>query len=129
MAHPFLSDAWFTEVESLIAGFGDLQIPPAMKAAQLNITVTGSPLGDVEVSVVDGIFSRGHRAGAPTRVRLDAALARKIFVDADNVAGVQGFLAGEIHVDGDLPTLVAMQTSEPSEPQLALARRIASITA
>jgi hypothetical protein len=126
---PFLSDAWFTEVEQLIAQAGDLQIPPAMRDVTLNITVAGAASGDVAVNVDGGIFARGHKPGAPTSVRLDAALARKIFVDADNVAGVQAFLAGEIAVEGDLAKLVAMQTAEPSGPQLALAKRIAAITA
>jgi hypothetical protein len=128
--HPFLSEAWFAEVDELIATAGDLQIPEAMKAVALNITVSDAPVGgEVPVHVIDGMFARGHVAGAPTSVRLDAALARRIFVDADSVAGVQGFLAGEIQVEGDLGRLVAMQTTEPSAAQLALARRIAAITA
>lgn len=126
----FLSDAWFTEVEQLIAAAGDLKIPPAMKDVALNITVTDAPTGgDVAVHVADGIFARGHIAAAPTSVRLAAPLARRIFVDADSVAGVQAFLAGEIQVDGDLAKLVAMQTTEPSAQQMALAKQISAVTA
>lgn len=125
--HAFLSDAWFVEVERLIAAAGDLQIPPAMQAVAVDITVRDGAAA-VPVHVVGGKFARGHVA-APTQVTLDAALARKIFVEADNVAGVQAFLAGEIQVEGDLAKLVAMQTTEPSAAQLALAKRIAAITA
>lgn len=126
--YEFLSDAWFTEVEKLIAAAGDLQIPTAMKAVELNVTIRRAS-GDAQVFVKDGLFARGHRAGAPTAVTLGADLARKIFVDADAVAGVQAFLAGEIQVEGDLAKLVAMQTTEPSGPQKQLAQRIAAITA
>ena len=56
-------------------------------------------------------------------------LARKIFVDGDAAAGVQAFLTGEIQVEGDFKPLVAMQTVDPSEPQQALTKRIAEITA
>ena len=125
--YPFLSDAWFDKVEQLIAAAGDLQIPPAMKAVEVNVTVT-SPGGETKLFMKDGLFTRGHQAGAPTSLTLTAELARKIFVDADVAAGVQAFLEGKIAVDGDYAALVAMQTVEPSEPQKRLTRQIAAIT-
>lgn len=128
MRHAFLSDEWFREVDALIAAAGDLQIPAPMKAAEINVIVK-SDGGDTQLFMKDGLFSRGHQAGAATTITLRAELARKIFVDADAAAGVQGFLSGEIQVEGDLAKLVAMQTTEPSEPQKQLSQRIAAITA
>lgn len=128
MPHPFLSDEWFAALDRLVADAGDLQIPPAMKAVELNLTVT-SPRGDTKVYVQNGVLYRGHRPNAPTSLTLTEDLARKIFVEADTVAGVQAFLAGEMKAEGDLAKLVAMQMEEPSEPQKALARRIAAMTA
>lgn len=127
MTYDFLSDAWFSKVDELIATAGDLQIPAAMKAVEVNVTVTGSA-GTTELSLKDGLFTRGHRPDFGTRLTLSADLARKIFVDGDSAAGVQAFLAGAIQVDGDLAKLVAMQTVEPSEPQKRLTRQIAAIT-
>jgi hypothetical protein len=127
MAFPFLSDAWFTKVDELIAAAGDLQIPPAMKAVEVNITVT-SPSHSTQLYLKDGLFHRGHAPSAPTRLTLDEALARKIFVEADTAAGVQAFLAGEMQAEGDLAQLVAMQTVEPSAAQQQLTKRIAAIT-
>lgn len=126
-ASPFLSDEWFTRVDALIAAAGDLQIPPAMKAAEINVTVA-SPTGNVELFLKDGLFTRGHRARAVTTLTLPSALARKIFIDGDAAAGVQAFLTGEIKAEGDLATLVAMQTVEPSAAQEALRKQIAAIT-
>jgi hypothetical protein len=83
----------------------------------------------VPVFLKDGLFSQGHRTGAPTSLTLTEELARKIFVDADTAAGVQAFLAGEMKAEGDLAKLVAMSTVEPSEPQKQLTKRIAAITA
>ena len=88
-----------------------------------------APSGDTRLFMKDGLFFRGHRDGAPTSLSLDVALARRIFIDADVSAGVQGFLEGAIQVDGDLKNLVAMQTVQPSEPQKRLTQRIAEITA
>ena len=128
MRHQFLSDEWFTEVDRLIAAAGDLQIPPAMKAVEVNVTVT-SASGNTELFMKDGLFTRGHQASAPTKLTIPADLARKIFVDGDTAAGVQAFLEGKMQVEGDLAKLVAMQTVEPSEPQKQLTKRIAEITA
>lgn len=127
MSYAFLSDEWFRKVDELIAAAGDLQIPAAMKAVEVNVTVT-SPTGDTQLLMKDGLFTRGHRPDVLTTLTLDVALARKIFVAGDVGAGVAGFLAGEIRVDGDLAKLVAMQTVEPSEPQQRLTRQIAAIT-
>ena len=128
MRHQFLSDEWFTEVDRLIAAAGDLQIPAAMKAVEVNVTVT-SPTGSTDLFMKDGLFTRGHQASAPTKLTIPADLARKIFVDGDTAAGVQAFLEGKMQVEGDLAKLVAMQTVEPSEPQKQLTKRIAEITA
>ncbi len=128
MPHPFLSPAWFTEVDALVAAAGDLQIPAAMKAVEVNVTVT-APDGDVELFMKDGLFQLGHQPAVTTTLTLPVTVAKQIFVDADVGAGVQAFLAGEIKVDGDLAKLVAMQTVEPSEPQKQLTRKIAAITA
>jgi len=127
MRYEFLSDEWFAQVDQLIAAAGDLQIPAAMKAAEVNVIVK-SDGGDHKLFMKDGLFTRGHQAGAPTQITLKADLARKIFVDADAAAGVQAFLTGEIQVEGDLAKLVAMQTTEPSAAQKALSQRIADIT-
>jgi hypothetical protein len=128
MSYAFLSPEWFTQVDQLVAAAGDLQIPPAMKAVQVNVTVT-DPAGDTKLFMKDGLFQQGHQAGVDTKLTLPATLAKKIFVDADVGAGVQAFLSGEIQVEGDLAKLVAMQTVEPSEPQKALTKKIAAITA
>lgn len=128
MKHPFLSPEWFTELDRLVAEAGDLKIPPAMKAVELNITVTSSR-GDAKAYLKDGVLYRGHKEGAPTSLTLSEDLARKVFVDADTAAGVQAFLTGEMKAEGDLAKLVAMQMEEPSEPQKQLAAKIAAMTA
>ena len=127
MAYEFLSDPWFDKVDELIAAAGDLKIPPEMKAVEVNITVT-SQARYVDLNLKDGLFYRGHRASAPTKLTLPESLARKIFLEGDTAAGVQAFLAGEMQADGDLAKLVAMQTVEPSAPQKQLTKRIAEVT-
>jgi hypothetical protein len=128
MSYAFLSPEWFAKVDELIAHAGDLQIPPEMKAVEVNVTVT-SPRGNAEIFMKDGLFTQGHRPGAEASITLSEELARKIFVDGDAAAGVQAFLSGEMQLAGDLKKLVAMQTVEPSEPQKRLTKQISAITA
>jgi hypothetical protein len=127
MRFEFLSDEWFTKVDELVAAAGDLQIPEAMRTAEVNITVT-SPKGETKLFMKDGLFQRGHEPSFTTSLTLAEDIARRIFVDGDTAAGVQAYLEGNIQVDGDLAKVVAMQTVEPSEPQKQLTRQIASIT-
>ena len=128
MRFAFLSDEWFKKVDELIAAAGDLQIPLEMKAVEVNVTVTSE--GSVtKLFMKDGLFTRGHRTGAPTSLTLSVELARKILIDADTHAGAEAFMSGAMQVEGDLAKLVAMQTVEPSEPQKRLTQQIAAITA
>ena len=127
MQHTFLSSEWFARLAELVREAGDLQIPEAMKAVELNITVTG-PAGDTKAYVKHGVLFQGHRDGAPTSLTLSDALARKVFVEADTAAGVQAFLTGEMKAEGDLAGLVAMSTVEPSAAQKRLTVQIAGIT-
>jgi putative sterol carrier protein len=127
MRYAFLSDEWFTEVDKLIAAAGDLKIPPAMKDAKVNITVTTAN-GPTKLSMKDGLFTKGHDSTYQTTLTVADDIARKIFVEGDAAAGVQAFLEGKIQVEGDLATVVAMQTVEPSEQQMKLTRQIAAIT-
>ena len=128
MRYEFLSDEWFDKVDELIASAGDLDIPQAMKEAEVNVTVV-SDRGETKLHMKDGLFYRGHQPSMPTRLTLSADLARKIFVDGDVTAGVQGFLEGQIKVEGDLASVVKLQTTMPSEAQKRLTREIAAITA
>jgi putative sterol carrier protein len=128
MRYAFLSPEWFTEVDNLTAKAGDLKIPAAMKAVEINITIS-TAAGDKPVYIKDGVLSQGHRPNAPTSLTLDESLARKLFVEADTAAGIQAFLAGELKAEGDLKSLVAMQMEEPSAEQKKLAKAIAEITA
>ncbi len=128
MRYEFLSNEWFTKVDELVAGAGELDIPAAMKGVELNITVTSTG-GDTHLFMKDGLFTRGHQPTVATKLTLSKELARKILIDADTAAGVQAFLEGQMKVDGDLAKLVAMQTVEPSAAQKRLTGQIAAITA
>jgi hypothetical protein len=129
MAAKFMTDAWFTEIEKLIAAAGDLEVPAALHDLVLNVTVTGTDEGDKDMSLVAGKFERGHHASAPTKMIIPVDLAHRIFIDNDQSAGMQGFMSGQIKIEGDMSRLMVMNTVQPSEKQKALQAQIKGVTA
>ncbi|MFZ5756627.1 MAG: SCP-2 sterol transfer family protein [Pseudomonadota bacterium] len=124
----FMTDAWFTEVEKLIAAAGDLQPPAALADLVLNVTVTGTSEGDKPMAIVAGKFQKGHQSGAPTHLILPVELAQRIFIDNDQSAGMQGFMSGQIKIEGDMSRLMVMNTVQPSAPQKDLQGKIKAMT-
>ena len=95
----------------------------------MNITVTGVNDGDRDMCMNAGNIEKGHKDGAPTTLTLPADLARRLFIENDQSAGMQGFMSGQIKVEGDMSKLMAMQTVQASEKQQALQQQIVEITA
>jgi putative sterol carrier protein len=120
----FLSDAWFAKVAELTAAAGNLNVPPALASLALNLTVTGAPGGNVDMCLNGGNFEKGLNASAPTKLTLSADLLRKVFLENDQAAGMNGFMSGQIKVEGDMSKLMAMQTARPSEEQKNLLKQI-----
>jgi putative sterol carrier protein len=123
----FLSDEWFAKVDELRAAAGDLDIPEALAAVTINVTVTQDG-GDQQMNLKGGDFVKGHADDAPTTLTVSADLAKKIFIDGDSQAGMQAFMAGEIKVEGDMSKIMELQMVQPSDGQKALLKQIRGIT-
>lgn len=129
MSFKFLSDEWFAKVEELKAAAGAVEVPPALADLVINITVAGTEWGNRDMSLKGGSIEKGHAAGAPTKMTLPADLARRLFIENDQSAGMQGFMSGQIKIEGDMSKLMAMQTAQPSAGQKALQKQILEATA
>lgn len=128
MPHTFLSDEWFEAVE----GLRD-QVPepaPAMKDLTLNIVVVGGPGGDTEVHMAGGQFERGLVDTAPTKLTVPYDVAKSIFIEGNQQAGMQAFMSGQIRVEGDMTKLMAMQAGAgaPTPEQQAFQAKLQEIT-
>ena len=127
MAQPFLSDAWFNEVEKIR---GEAPEPAAqMRDLKLNVVVTGGPDGDRDIRLDAGQFERGHVEGAPTKLTVPYDVAKAIFIDGDPQAGMQAFMSGKIKVEGDMSKVMAMQSMSPSPEQQAFQEKLKALTA
>ena len=125
----FLTQAWFDEVEKLRA---DAPEPPAgMGDLTLNIVVTGGPEGDNEVHAKGGQFEQGLVDDAPTKLTVPYDVAKAIFVEGNQQAGMQAFMSGQIKVEGDMSKLMAMQGGAggaASAEQQAFQQKIKDLT-
>lgn len=123
----FLSDEWFNKVDELRKAAGDLEIPEQLSSVVININVD-SDGNELKFHLDGGNFERGHSDSAEVTLGVSEELARKIFVEGDNAAGMQAFMAGEIKIDGDMTKLMALQTVQPSDKQKELLKQIKEIT-
>ncbi len=128
MSLEFLSDEWFAKVKEIRAAAGDVDVPAALADLKINITVK-SDGGDKQMALVGGMIEEGHQDDAPTTLVLPADLAKRIFIEGDQSAGMQGFMTGQLKIEGDMSKLMALQSAQPSDGQKQLMKQIQAVTA
>ena len=130
MGHEFLTEDWFTEVDKIREEMGNPEPSPQVKDMKLNIVVTGCPSGDdCEINMNAGDFGRGLLDDAPTKMTVPFEVAKQVFIEGNQQAGMQAFMQGQVKVEGDMTKLMAMQTVQPSPEQQNMQQRIKEITA
>ena len=129
MPHQFLSDDWLSEAKKLRDEF-DSGDSGAVGDLQINVVVIDGPEGDRELHLANGVFDSGLIDGAPTKLTVPYDVAKDMFVNGNQQAAMQAFMAGQIKVEGDMTKLMAMQSAGASNPnQAKLQERLKEITA
>jgi putative sterol carrier protein len=123
MAHEFLSDSWFEAVDALEKP----PTPPAMQGVVINMIVTREG-GDIEAHMGDGAISKGLADGAQTTLTVPYDIAKSLFVQGDQAAGMQAFMSGKIKVAGDMTKLMAMGQAAPTPEAEAFSKKILELT-
>jgi putative sterol carrier protein len=120
MPFPFLSAEWMDAAKAIRDKYAD-QSAAITISVRMNQVITDSPLGDGDIHLYLDTSS-GHldmEAGEletpDLTLTTDYETAKTIFVDQDQAAGMQAFLAGKIKVQGDMMKMMAMQTSMPQD--------------
>ena len=128
MPHTFLSDAWLDEAKKINEEVGGGAMPAGI---QRNVFVTGGPEGDKELHMSSDGFGGGFLEGAGTKLILPFDLAKKMFIEGDQSAGMQAFMSGQIKVEGDMTKLMAMQGAPAGGADKAaeIAEKLKAITA
>jgi hypothetical protein len=124
----FLSEEWFTKVEQLTEEAGEIEVPPALKDLTFNLTVAMDDGGQAKAHMHAGQFGQGHKPDAPATVSLPVDVAKKVFLEADQQAGMQAFMSGQMQVEGDVTKLMVLQTVQPTDDLQDLMDDILGIT-
>ena len=119
----FLTDDWFSTVDTLTAEAGDLNLPPALKNLAINLVVVDGQ-NTTELSLDVGAIKKGLSSNAKTTLNMDGETLRKVFLEFDMAAAMQAFMTGKIKVQGDMSQLMALQTAKPSQEQKDLFKKV-----
>lgn len=132
--YEFLTPGWVAAATAIHDEFRGRVTPPATPI-RANLVVTEATFSPeplrafVDTSDGELVVDMGVLDTADLTVTVDYETARKVFVEGDQAAGMEAFLAGRIVVDGDLTTLFALQATQGADPVHAeIAQRIAAIT-
>lgn len=133
----FLSDAWFTAVEAVLA---DEEFEaPAGAEMTVNLIVDETPFGNevrVHVGAAAGraAWGHGHIENADLILATDYETAKSIFISGDPMSGMHAFFAGKVRLQGDLTKLAEAAAAAGGAPGAfgfidpTLSERLQSIT-
>jgi putative sterol carrier protein len=130
--YPFLSDEWIAEAKKIRDEVGSGGAAPA--PMKMNQIITDVPFGEgtinAHMDTTSGSLDMdtGHLDDAEVTITIDYATAKAIFVEQNQQAGMQAFMAGKIKVQGDMTKLMAMGQAAPDPAAAAVAERIKEIT-
>jgi hypothetical protein len=127
VGYPFLSPEWFAKVAELTAAAGDLEVPQAMKDVVVNLSIQVSG-GEVALCLDRGIIRSGHAEEPDVRMQMPQDYAYKILVAGDWSAGMKGYIARKIRLQGDMRKMIPLQLYKPSRTQTALREAIQRLT-
>ena len=136
MPYEFLTDEWIAEAKRLTDEAGERVNPPA-HVIRMNQVITGAPfkadgediLVHMDTSGGKVELDLGHLENPDLTVTVDFDTAKAIFVEQNQQAGMQAFMAGKIKVQGDMTKMMAMQQTAPDPAAIALAEQIKAMTA
>ena len=120
MPYPFLSTEWMDAAKTIREKYAD-QASPITISVRMNQVITDVPFGDGQVKLFldtssgSLVMESGELETPDLTLTTDYDTAKKVFVDQDQAAGMQAFMAGKIKVQGDMMKMMAMQTSMPQD--------------
>ena len=120
MPYEFLSAEWMDAAKAIREKYAP-QAPPITISVRMNQVITDTPFdqGDVKLYLDTSsgtlVMESGELETPDLTLTTDYETAKKIFVDQDQAAGMQAFMAGKIKVQGDMLKMMAMQTSMPQD--------------
>lgn len=120
MPFPFLSEEWMDAAKAIREKYAD-QAATITISVRMNQVITDSPFGNGDIKLYldtssgSLVMESGELDAPDLTLTTDYDTAKKIFVDQDQAAGMQAFMAGKVKVQGDMMKMMALQTSMPQD--------------
>jgi hypothetical protein len=137
MSHPFLSPAWMEAAKAIREKYAD-QATKVVSVIRMNQVITDVPDSVhleatirtyLDTSSGSAELELGELETPDLTITTDYATARALFVEQDQAAGMQAFMAGKIKVQGDMMKMMQMQTAMPQDDiAKVIAQEIKDIT-
>jgi putative sterol carrier protein len=135
MPNPFLSEEWMADVRAIRERHAG-ETPEITTVLKINQVVNDVPFGDgtvrtyLDTSSGEMVMEFGQLETPDVTLTTDYATAKALFVDQDQAAAMQAFMAGKVVVQGDMMKLMAMQTAIPrNEATDRITEEIKAVTA
>ena len=135
MPNPFLSEEWMADVRAIRERHAG-ETPEITTVLKINQVINDVPFGDgtvetyLDTSSGQMVMEFGQLETPDVTITTDYATARTMFVDQDQAAAMQAFMAGKVVVQGDMMKLMAMQTAIPrNDITEQVAEEIKAVTA
>ena len=134
MSYPFLSPEWMEAAKAIREKYAD-QASAITVSVRMNQVITDVPFGDGDVKLFLDTSSgtlemeSGELETPDLTLTTDYDTAKKIFVDQDQAAGMQAFMAGKVKVQGDMTKLMMAQQGGGPGGNQALTDAIQEMTA
>ena len=132
----FLSDEWQHQARAVRDELGpeggslNQKVKMNLVIEEVPDDIGGGPI-DAHLDTTGGDLGldTGHLDDPELTLSLDYDTAKRILVDGDTSAGLQAFMAGKIKVlQGDMSTLMTIQSGFPALRKQPIGERIAAIT-
>ena len=129
----FLSPEWIAEAKKIRdeSGGANGVMPGSIK---MNLIITEVPFGEgaldahVDTTEQNVDIDLGHLEAADVKITIGYDTAKGVFVQGNQQAAMQAFMAGKIKVEGDMAKLMAMQTAQPDPSAIEITNKIKEIT-
>jgi len=137
MSFPFLSSDWMDAARAIREKYADqaTQITTVIRMNQVITDVPDDVHGEstirsyLDTSSGSAELELGELETADLTITTAYATARALFVEQDQAAGMQAFMAGKIKVQGDMMKMMQMQTAMPQDDiAKVIAQEIKDIT-
>lgn len=127
--YTFLSEEWIKAAKALREEYaGKLDVPST--PVKLNLVVTDTPFdkGDLQAHIDttggDPRIDLGHIESPDLTITSTYETAKALFVQGDQQAAMQAFLAGQVKVDGDVTKLMTLQMESMNAAENPAAKQL-----